>query len=230
MLYNGVRRVYSALAFLSRQAFYPILLSSALACAILAARLVYSHHGSYRWMTWNLFLAWVPYLASLWVIVLHRRHPGRWWRLLVPAALWLIFFPNAPYMVTDLAHLRDRPPVPVWYDAVLIMTFAWTGCFLGLISLRNLQGVVRDYLGRAASWLFVAGTLGLAGLGIYMGRFMRLNSWDLVLHPVRVLFDVAGQLAHPFSNPQTLGFTVLFAAFLMVCYLMLASIQHFQRP
>ena len=55
-------------------------------------------------MVWNLFLAWLPYLWSLWAVSIQRRQPRRWWRLLLPATLRLLFFPNAPYLVTDLIH------------------------------------------------------------------------------------------------------------------------------
>jgi uncharacterized membrane protein len=87
-----------------------------------------------------------------------------------------------------------------------------------------MQALVRNYLGSTASWLFVIGSLGLGGLGVYMGRFLRWNSWDLLLHPRVVLADVLIQLADPLNYPRTLGVTFLFAAFLLVCYLTLTII------
>jgi hypothetical protein len=111
-------------SFLKDHLFYPLALSSALACAILAARILRVESATFIFLVWNLFLAWVPYMWSLWAASIERRHPRAWWRLLLPGALWLLFFPNAPYIVTDFVHLRERPPVPLWYDLGLLAAFA----------------------------------------------------------------------------------------------------------
>lgn len=179
---------------------------------------------TYAFLLWNLFLAWIPYLSSLWAAYIHQLHPGRWWCLLVPGGLWLIFFPNAPYILTDFLHLRTRAPIPIWYDVGMLTFFAWTGLFLAVFSLRTMQSLVRSYLGSVASWLFVFVTLGLGGLGIYIGRFLRWNSWDLLLHPRGVLTDIAIRLSNPWRHPGTWGVTLLFAAFLLICYLTLSTI------
>ena len=98
---------------LTRSAFFPLLLSSGLALGLYAARVWRSHQITFLFLVWNLILAWVPYLASLWADGWARLAPGRWWWLL-PGALWLAFFPNASYIVTDFWHLQDRPPVPIY--------------------------------------------------------------------------------------------------------------------
>lgn len=210
--------------FLARQALYPILLSTWLALGLFAGRVYLSHTLTYVFLVWNLILAWIPYLSSLWASYVHRRYPRRWLYLLAPSALWLIFLPNAPYIVTDFLHLHARAPVPLWYDIGMLSAFAWTGLFLAVFSLRAMQTLVRAYLGAIASWLFVVGSLGVAGLGIYLGRFLRWNSWDLVLHPRSVLADVAVRLTNPWSHPGAFGVTFLFAAFLFVCYLTFTAV------
>jgi uncharacterized membrane protein len=216
--------------FMIFQSLYPIILSSLLACGIFAGRVYLSRSYTYGFLVWNLFLAWVPYVCSFWITYLHRRHPRRWWYLVIPAGLWLIFFPNAPYILTDLWHLRTRPPVPAWYDLGLFIAFAWTGCFLAIVSLRVMQTLVRARAGWLASWVFVIATLGLSGLGIYMGRFLGWNSWDLILHPRSILADVSAWLVHPRGHLQMYGFTVLFTAVLLVCYLTFTSLQHHEQP
>jgi uncharacterized membrane protein len=219
--------------FLAHQALYPLVFSSLLAVGLFAGRVYLalssaqpytSHPLMYINLVWNLFLAWVPYLASLWAAGLYQRHPRRWPNLLIPGAVWLVFFPNAPYIVTDFMYLEVRPPIPIWYDVVLLSVFAWTGLFLAIFSLRTMQTLVRSFLGSLASWLFVLGSLGLGGLGIYMGRYLRWNSWDLFFQPRDVLADVAVQLANPWDYPRMLGVTLIFAAFLLVCYLTLAAV------
>jgi uncharacterized membrane protein len=241
-LFTGLDRLKQFHRFLGYQALYPMALSSLLAVSLFAGRVYLilrwgagqptSLEGSalsigqalvFVFLVWNLFLAWIPYLGSLWAAYLRQRHPHRWWYLLVPGVLWLAFFPNAPYIVTDFLHLQERAPIPFWYDVGMLMVFAWTGLFLAVFSLRTMHRLVKSLLGGLAGWLFVLGSLGLGGLGVYIGRFLRWNSWDLLLHPRGVLADVAIRLANPWDYPGTLGVTFLFAAFLLVCYLTFAT-------
>jgi uncharacterized membrane protein len=217
------RRLKSAHRIAASHTLTPLLLSSLLAATLLAGRFYLSRSITFGFLAWNLVLAWVPYLASLWASHNHHRYPGRWWRLLLPGALWLAFFPNAPYIMTDFWHLRERLPIPMWYDLGMLAAFAWTGLFLAVHSLRTMHGLVSDTLGRALGWLFVLAVAGLGGLGIYLGRFLRWNSWDLVLNPRSVLADVALRLANPLQHPRTFGVTLLFAALLLVSYLTLTA-------
>lgn len=210
------------------QLIYPLALCSLLSVALFWGRVQISHQLTFHFLLWNLFLAWIPYLCSLGITVLHTHNPRFKWLLIVPGVLWLIFLPNAPYLVTDLLHLADRPPVPFWYDIGMFATFAWTGSLLGVVSLSHMQAVIRSEVGSALSWVFVLVITGLSGLGIYLGRFLQLNSWDLILNPQRVFANIVAQLAHPLSYPRPLGVTLLFAAFLLVCYVTFVSIEHRQ--
>ncbi len=215
--------------FLSRNLFYPLALSTLLTLAIWQARTWRSPDWNYHFIPWNLFLAWIPYAFSLVVVLLHKRFPGQWWLLVIPFVFWLIFFPNAPYTITDLLHLDERPPVPFWYDVGLLATFAWSGCFLAVVSLNIMQHVVKSYWGNLASWLFVASSIMLSGLGIYLGRFLQLNSWDLFIKPQRIFMDIAVRVLHPIRYQQTYGVTLMFASLLLVCYLTFVSVRQRER-
>jgi uncharacterized membrane protein len=206
---------------LARHSMLPVLLSSLLAVGLFAARVYRSQEITYGFLVWNLVLAWIPYLCSLWVGHLHRRHPRRWGLLLLLGLSWLVFFPNAPYIVTDFGHLQARPLVPMWYDIGMLAAFALTGLFLAVFSLRIIHELVRQHLGPILGWLFVGTVVGLSGMGVYLGRFLRWNSWDLFLHPHGVLTDVSTRLADPLGHPQAMGVTCLFAAMLFVCYVAL---------
>jgi uncharacterized membrane protein len=206
-----------------RHSCYGLLLGTGLSLFLLSARIVRSEQITHAELTWNLFLAWVPYLASLWASSLQRRHPRRPWLLLLPGLLWLAFFPNAPYMLTDLWALRWWTSFPFWYDFGLVSLFALTGLLLGVVSLGTMQRLVAAYAGRWLGWLFSIVVVGLSGLGIYLGRFLRWNSWDLLLNPRAVLADVAVRLASPLDHAQTFGFTLLYAAIVFVVYLTLTS-------
>jgi uncharacterized membrane protein len=134
----------------------------------------------------------------------------------------MVFLPNGPYILTDFWHLQEQAGVPLWFDIGLLAAFAWAGLVSAVYSMRTMHKLVRDIAGPLVGWSFAAGTAGLAGLGVYLGRFLRWNSWDLVLNPKGVLADVAIRLADPLQHPRTLGVTLLFAAILFVCYLAFA--------
>lgn len=211
--------------FFNKNLLYPIVLSTLLAFALFSARVIQSQEFTYKNLVWNLFLAWLPFIFSLTAAALHVFFPNRWWMLIFPGVMWLIFFPNAPYIITDFLHLTDRPSVPLWYDILLLATFAWTGCFLAIASLRTMQILVRNYLGWFLSWVFAATALLMGGLGIYLGRFSRWNSWDFFLQPKDILYEVTVRVLNPLSNLRFFGFTILFTAFLAICYLTFISVR-----
>lgn len=221
-LMKGADRVHR---FLLNQSLYPLLLSTLLAMTLLIARVVYSHTFAYQNLVWNLFLAWIPYLFSFWAALLYSAKPGRWWVLIFPGILWLIFFPNAPYIVTDFLHLSYRPNIPIWYDILLLATFAWTGCFLAIASLRTMQIIVRKHAGWLISWAFAIGVIALGGLGIYLGRFSHWNSWDLFTQPKAIVSEVVLRMVNPLNHLGFFGFTFLFTAFLFVSYLMFTTMR-----
>ena len=184
----------------------------------------YSESGSTKFsgLIWNLALAWIPFLLAVWVYDRWRHHGSRG-TLLGLGALWLLFFPNAPYIVTDFVHLERTSDAPYWYDAVTVSAFAWTGVLLGFASLFLMQTVVRQWRGSVAGWLFALVAIGLGSLGIYLGRFLRLNSWDALEHPSvipRILHAVARD---PFAYQEAIAVTVLFTLSLTFAYFLLYS-------
>lgn len=205
---------------LRRWSFYPLALSSLIAVGLYAGRVWLTHSLGFHFLIWNLFLAWLPYWFSLWAVHADRERGG-WWRALLPATLWLLFFPNAPYIITDLVHFNRQHSFAWWYDAGLIMALAWSGCMLGVVSLYAMQGLVRRHLGALASWLFVFASLLLGGLGVYMGRFLRWNSWDALLAPHSVLADVLERVANPRSYPSVYGMPLMLSGMLLALYVML---------
>ena len=199
------------------------LVAASLFCvALVALRVAESGSTKFSGLAWNLFLAWIPFLLAVVVYDRWRRGRGRA-SLLVLGALWLLFFPNAPYIVTDFVHLERTADAPYWYDAVTVSAFAWTGLLLGFASLFLMQTVVRQWRGVAAGWTFAALAIALGSLGIYLGRFLRLNSWDALEHP-SVLPRIAHAVARdPFAYQEAIAVTVLFAIALGFAYFLLYS-------
>jgi uncharacterized membrane protein len=188
--------------------------------ALVLLRFAESGSTKFGGLIWNLFLAWIPFVLAVVVYDRWRRHGARA-TLLVLGALWLLFFPNAPYIVTDFVHLERTADSPYWYDAVTVSAFAWTGLLLGFASLFLMQTVVRQWRGVVSGWVFATIALALGSLGIYLGRFLRLNSWDAVEHP-SVLPRIAHTVARdPFRYGEAIGVTVLFTLALGFAYFLL---------
>ncbi|MGO1165187.1 MAG: DUF1361 domain-containing protein [Janibacter sp.] len=172
----------------------------------------------FAFLSWNLFLAWIPYGLALAVVGLDRvRAPG--WLLVLPGLVWLLFLPNAPYILTDFIHLGAVPGAPVWFDALLIGAFAGTGLLLGLTSLYLVHHVVAARLGGVVGWVVAIGTLALSSIGIYLGRFPRFNSWDVLTNPDGLVQVVLHRLADPLGNPFLLTFAAAMTTGLICSYL-----------
>jgi uncharacterized membrane protein len=195
----------------------PAALCSALAIALVLSRVAFTGNRSFLFLGWNLILAWIPVLMA-YAIARVPRGRAHWPKLFALGAVWLVFFPNAPYLVTDLLHLGSSGPVPKWFDVSMLFTFAWTGCVLGFLSLSLVHSRVRQAAGGAAGWAFVVAVSTLAGFGVYLGRFKRWNSWDVVAEPDDLLRDLAGIALNPADQPRALGFTAQFAALVVAGY------------
>lgn len=190
-----------------------------LSTSMVAARALYSGEIFFLFLVWNLILAWLP-LIFAW---LAYQRP-----MTVPifGPLWLLFFPNAPYMVTDLIHLQSTPSALVWYDALMLFAFALTGLLLGFLSLSLVQHLVVRRLGPVAGWLFAILALGLSSFGVYIGRFLRWNSWDVFTRPLPLAHDILNTLATPHAFPKMLTVSLLLAAVMMLAYVTIYSLPH----
>lgn len=217
-------RILTLHRFLQDQMFYPVLISSLLGVAFFVVRALWSDSFIHRFMMWNLFLAWIPYLCALFMAVLHRRRAGAW-HFILPSLVWLLFFPNAAYLVTDLYNLHEFPPVPYWYDIAFFITMAWTGLLLAVASLQIVQRMVKQSVGVFWSWVMVLFVVGLNGVGIYLGRFLRWNSWDIVTEPLAVLQDAITPFLHPIANRQPVAIIIVFSAILFVVYVSVLALQ-----
>ena len=208
---------------LRRRAVYAALgLLSLFSVALIVVRYLYSAEPLFGGLIWNLFLAWIPF--GLAILIYDRHRAGtRPLRLVPLAALWLLFLPNAPYIVTDFKHLVPSPVVPLWVDIVVIAAPAWTGMLLGFLSLYLVQAVLRSLAGARVAWAAAVAVLGLASFGIYLGRVLRWNSWDVLANP-HVLADLDGVLV----DPRAIGMTVLLAAFLTSSYLVVYALMRLE--
>ena len=196
---------------------------SALVVGLLAFRVAYTGSLDNVGLVWNLLLAWIPLGLAL---LLYDRHVRRA-RLATLAGLgllWLLFFPNAPYIVTDFKHLAGSTGEKFLYDGILIATAATTGLLLGFASLYLLHAIVRRGVGVRCAWLFVFASLGLGSFGVYLGRVLRWNSWDVFVRPGSLAAHLAQALVDPLAHPRPIGITLLFTCFLVAGYLLFYSL------
>lgn len=169
----------------------------------------------FAFLLWNLFLAWLPLgFAELLTFSLERRPWNRPVNLFLGLA-WLLFFPNAPYLLTDLLHWRPRSGMPHWFDLLLLLHFALLGTTLGFASLHIIRRQVLARFPPLIANAFTMVVLLLASFGIYLGRFQRWNSWDALTTPHRLLFDVLGRCLRPWEHPRTWGFTLMMTGVLL---------------
>lgn len=207
-----------------------LVFSTLLCLGLFTLRMAHVHSFDYIGLLWNLVLAWLPAISALVAYNLSKQHSRLNWVMVFGCGLvWLLFLPNAPYLITDIMHLHPQAEIPFWYDLILFVAFAWTGLFLGLVSLVLIQEIVRKTAGSLVSWLFTLSVLGLTSFGVYLGRFLRWNSWDVFLNPWPLLADIADRIRHPLAHFQTLVFSVLFAFFFLAMYLMLVALIQFRQ-
>jgi uncharacterized membrane protein len=191
-----------------------LVIVSLVACLMLAARMLYTRSLIYDFLVWNLILAWAPLLFARW-----REKVTRVWGRRVLWLSWLAFYPNAPYIVTDLKHVRWALNAAWWYDMALVFLFAALGMHLGLLSLERVQSEVERGRGRAAGWAFSGLVFVLAGVGIYIGRFLRWNSWDVLRDPVGLVRDFGGRLLDMGELPRIIGVSLVYGLLQALLYL-----------
>jgi uncharacterized membrane protein len=182
----------------------------------------------YTFLVWNLFLAWIPLGIAYTAYVVTWKRRTLSFAIASAALLWLIFFPNAPYILTDFQHLGNPSQVvPIWFDVILVVWFAWTGLLLGILSLYLMQQIVHREYGHKAGWTLVFIVSILSGMGIYVGRFLRWNTWDIWQQP-KYIFD---GLVRGARDPSltSIGVTFLFGALFIFVYLTFYTFGHLLR-
>ena len=207
-----------------------LIFASAVCAGLVIARVAWTRNIDYLFLLWNLFLAWLPIVPALLAVDYWRRQPTPNWRLAGLGAAWLLFFPNAPYIFTDIIHLTRDFRAHFWVDLALFLSFGFTGLVLGFVSLYLMQSVVKRAYGSRASWCFVFAVAALSGFGIYLGRFLRFNSWDVLVKPLELSRGVGKWAADPLANSHSYAFPVLFSTFLFITYLMLYALTHLRQP
>lgn len=197
-----------------------LMLASITVAGLVFTRICLVGNLDYGFLLWNLLLAWLPLVFALLLCEQLAQSPRNRWRALSLGTAWLLFFPNAPYIFTDLIHLTTKLNGHYWADMILILLCALNGSMLGFVSLYLMQSVVARRFSRITGWLFVAVVAGLSGVGVFLGRFLRLNSWDVIWRPGQFFQHFDNWMTDPFGSVVPYLFPALFAVFLFIAYVM----------
>jgi uncharacterized membrane protein len=195
---------------------YPnlFLLSSLLFSVLLViVRASVSHHLYFVFLIWNLFLAFLPFVFSEFL-----NEKNKNWSVFILLPLWLLFFPNAPYMITDLFHLKSRADMPYWFDLLLLFSFAWNGILLTYLLLLNVEKFLAFKIGKYPTIVTLFFIFLLCAFGIYLGRYLRWNSWDIISNPSLLAYDILHRLRYPLAHTRTYGVTFGYGMFLFFVY------------
>jgi uncharacterized membrane protein len=198
---------------------WPAILFSALSLVLLIIRLLSQQSIQFWFMGWNLFLAWFPLLFAYWLEKSLRT--DRWLSLKNAGIsfLWLAFMPNSFYMVTDLIHIKKSTTGSLLLDAAMFMSFAITGLLLGCMSVYLVHRQLAKRTSTDMTWAFLLGFFLLSAVAVYLGRNMGWNSWDLILNPFFIVFDISSLFTSAERLSVSVGITILFFGFITTTYL-----------
>lgn len=192
-------------------------LMSFMSFSFLLFRIFYSKSFIFVFLVWNLFLAFVPWALTSIAILKPRIKENKVIYFFI-IGIWLLFFPNAPYILTDLLHLKIQLFMPEWYDMMMILVFSWTGLLFGFLSLWDIEQMLSRSLNKTWVTIVSCSLLFIGSFGVYLGRYMRWNSWDLFTEPFRLIFSVADIIINPPGYPAAWGITIFMGVFLNMVY------------
>ena len=198
-----------------------LMLSLGFALLLFFVRVKITHSIFYGFLVWNLFLAAVPYfITQLMAARLENRSISGLFFVL-GFMLWLLFLPNSPYIITDLVHLHDDNSNLIWFDLFLVFVFACNGLLLGLLSLIDMRRILLRRYSVTFTFLTLFVVCMLSGYGIYVGRFLRFNSWDIATKPY-LLFE---QMLQSLQQPKVWAMTLAFGGFLWILFMLFQSVR-----
>lgn len=194
------------------------MLSCLFSIGLTTIRILYTGQWRFAWLSWNLFLALVPYLITRFAV----HHPSwieKGWKFALVFISWLLFIPNSFYIITDLFHLEISQRIPLWFDLALIFSFAWNGILLGVVSVRQMEKIMQLNFPLMKEWQFVSPLMLLNAFGVYIGRYLRYNSWDVIANPFQLTEDIIYLLIHPVRYRFDWSMILCYTVFMTLIYL-----------
>lgn len=195
---------------------------------MITMRIAYANNIHYAFLMWNLFLGWIPFQLS--ITLLQHGNKSRIYRYVL-LTMWLLFFPNSLYIITDLIHLDEsRGDAPVWYDAILLFTSSLTGLVMAFISLYQVEIFLRSVVTKKHVNKLIIAAIFLGSFGVYVGRFLRWNSWDIFVNPFSVFTEIILPFVKPLDHFRTWGVTLLLTTLFGLLYFALKKLPGLNEP
>jgi len=200
--------------FLSRfKIFALVSVSMLFSIVLLMIRMKLTHSFFYLFLVWNLFLAIIPFAMTTYLVSLPKLNK---FVLAFWFSVWLLFLPNAPYIVTDLLHLKISITHVLWLDVLVILNFALSGLLLFYLSINDMKTILLTFLSKRKANYIETIIIFLSAFGIYLGRFLRYNSWEILSNPQYLLADIGNMVLTPFAYQDAWLFTIIFGTFLWI--------------
>lgn len=193
--------------------------------ALLLLRAKLTNSIFYFFLIWNLFLAYTP-LGFTCLMKSKKSIRDKWYYFYPAAMVWLLLLPNSPYIITDFVHLRKETSIPFWFDILLIASFSVTGMLFGLASMKDIFKMFSKRFSIRTTWVLMGGISLLCGFGMYVGRFLRYNSWDILQKPYTLTIDILCSLTSSETCKPAWGITIGFGTLMF----MLFNLYHTPRP
>jgi uncharacterized membrane protein len=194
-----------------------LIISSLFSLTLLTTRVIASGRLSYAFLAWNLFLAYVPYFISQW-LDRHQQILRNRIKLVSLIFTWILFMPNSFYILTDLFHLENMGNDHSWFDLTLILSFAWSGVIFGILSIRKMEMLLKKAKGNLVSGFIICTVMWLNAFGVYIGRFLHFNSWDIIVNRFSLLTEITNIIFNPYDYRYAWAMSICFAFFMIIIY------------
>lgn len=190
-----------------------VIVSILFSLIILMVRVKITHSMFLLFLVWNLFLAAIPYFISTYLLRIKNKVI-----LFLGVLSWIAFLPNAPYLLTDLVHLRLSTHHYIWMDILVITSFASSGLLIFYLSIIDMSIILKKHLKESTVQRLIAALFYLVGFGVYLGRFLRYNSWEILSNTQDLFRELVNIIAQPSLHYQAWLFTICFGLFLTIGY------------
>lgn len=194
-----------------------LLIASVFSLSLLAIRIIKTGRLSYGFLAWNLFLAYVPYFISEW-LAKHSQILASRLKLIPLVFTWVLFMPNSFYILTDLFHLNNMTKGDSWYDLTLILSFAWNGILFGILSIYKMEMLLKNAKGKFIAGVIICAVMWLNAFGVYIGRYLRFNSWDIFVNPFSLISETVEIIFIPYDYRYVWAMSFCFAFFMAILY------------
>jgi len=194
-----------------------------LAVVLNILRVLFFSNTAFLYILWNIFLAFIPFIISS--ILVLRTNKNNISKIFFVAGLilWFLFLPNAPYVITDFIHLGRIHAVPIMFDIFVLFTSAWVSLLMGLYSLVNIEKIFLLRFTKKVTNIVMVLIILFASFGMYLGRYLRFNSWDFFVSHNYLITSIMKIVKEPNSNENMYAYTSLFFIFIYISFISFKS-------